>query len=200
MFHLVMAFPTRPEQGGTMKGPLNRLVAFAVVSVSGLQFAAAQAPQAPKPTPEHARLGYFVGKWTAEGEMKPGPMGAGGKMTMTDNCEWFEGRYSVICRSEGTTPMGPTKNIGILGYSTEEKVYTYYGVDNSNMTMASVPKGTLRGDTWTYTDEGMMGGKKVKSRVTIKELSPTEYTFRMEMQGPDGKWAPMMESKNTKVN
>lgn len=43
-----------------------------------------------------------------------------------------------------------------------------------------------------------MGGKKVKSRVTIKELSPTEYTFRMEMQGADGKWAPMMESKNTK--
>ena len=182
-----------------MRSPLKLLAAFTVISVAGLQFAAAQAPQAPKPTPEQARLGYFVGKWTAEGEMKPGPMGPGGKMTTTDNCEWFEGRYSVICRSEGTTPMGPTKSIGILGYSTEEKVYTYYGVDNSNMTMASVPRGTVRGDTWTYTDEGTMGGKKVKSRVTIKELSPTEYTFRMEMQGPDRKWAPMMESKNTKV-
>jgi hypothetical protein len=44
-----------------------------------------------------------------------------------------------------------------------------------------------------------MGGKKVKSRVTIKELSPTSYTFTMEMQGPDGKWAPMMESKSTKA-
>jgi len=67
------------------------------------------------------------------------------------------------------------------------------------MTMASVPRGTLRGDTWTYTDESMMGGQKVKSRVTIKELSPTKYTFKMEMQGSDGKWAPMMESTNTKV-
>ena len=67
------------------------------------------------------------------------------------------------------------------------------------MTMASVPGGTLRGDTWTYTDESMMGGQKVKSRVTIKELSPTKYTFKMEMQGSDGKWAPMMESTNTKV-
>ena len=45
----------------------------------------------------------------------------------------------------------------------------------------------------------MMGGAKVKSRVIIKELSPTSYTFKMEMQGPDGKWMPMMESKNTKV-
>ena len=64
---------------------------------------------------------------------------------------------------------------------------------------ASVPKGTVQGDTWTYHDEGMMGGKPVKTRVTIKELSPTAYTFKMEIQGADGKWMPMMESKNTKV-
>jgi Protein of unknown function (DUF1579) len=180
-----------------MKRALNLLAAFTVVSAAGAPFAAAQAP---KPGPEHQRLGYFVGKWNSEGEIKPGPMGPGGKMKSTDNCEWFEGRFSVICRSEGMGPWGPSKNIGILGYSPEEKVYTYYGVDNTNMTMSSVPKGTVKGDTWTYTDESMMGGKPVKSRVTIKELSPTEYTFRMEFQGPDGKWAPAMESKNTKVN
>lgn len=182
-----------------MKRMCNVLAACALVSVAGLQVATAQAPPAPKPGPEHARLGYFVGQWNGVGEMKPGPMGPGGKMTSTDNCEWFEGKFSVICRSEGSTPMGPTKSIGILGYSAEEKVYTYYGVDNSNMTMASVPKGTVKGDTWSYSDENTMGGQKVKTRVTIKELSPTEYSFRMEMQGPDGKWMPMMESKNTKV-
>jgi hypothetical protein len=181
-----------------MKLALKVLAACAVVSVAGPQVVAAQAPQAPKPGPEHEKIAYFVGKWTGQGELKPGPMGPGGKITSSDNCEWFEGRFSVICRSEGTTPMGPTKSIGILGYSPEEKVYTYYGVDNSGMTMASVPKGTLKGDTWTYHDEGMMGGQKVKTRVTIKELSPTAYTFKMEMQGPDGKWMPMMESKQTK--
>jgi Protein of unknown function (DUF1579) len=181
-----------------MKLALKVLAACAVVSVAGPEVVAAQAPQAPKPGPEHEKLAYFVGKWTGQGELKPGPMGPGGKITSSDNCEWFEGRFSVICRSEGTTPMGPTKSIGILGYSPEEKVYTYYGVDNSGMTMASVPKGTLKGDTWTYHDEGMMGGQKVKTRVIIKELSPTAYSFKMEMQGPDGKWAPMMESKQTK--
>jgi hypothetical protein len=96
--------------------------------------------------------------------------------------------------------MGPSKSLGVLSYSTEEKVYTYYGVDNSNMTMATVPRGAVQGNTWTYTDEGTMGGQKIKSRVTIKELSPTAYTFTMELQGPDGKWAPMMESKSTKAN
>jgi hypothetical protein len=181
-----------------MKRSHNLFVAFAVVSATALQLTASQAQEASKPGPEHARLGYFVGKWNAEGELKPGPMGPGGKFTTSDTCEWFEGKYSVVCRSEGKMPMGPSKSIGILGYNTEEKVYTYYGVDNTNMTMASVPRGTLKGDTWTYTDEGTMGGQKMKTRVVIKELSPTSYTFKMDMQGPDGKWMPVMESKNTK--
>jgi hypothetical protein len=172
-----------------------------VVSVLGLQIsAAAQTPQPPaKPGPEHQRLGYFVGKWTGEGEMKASPMGPGGKITSNDTCDWFEGHFAVVCHSDGKSPMGPSKSIGIMSYNPEEKVYTYYGVDNSAMTMASVPRGTVTGNTWTYNDEGSMGGQKYKSRVTIKELSPTSYTFTMEMQGPDGKWAPMMETKNTKV-
>ena len=175
---------------------IRLLVAFGVVSVVGSQGAAAQAP---KPGPEHQKLGFFVGKWKMEGEMKPGPMGAGGKMSGTDTCEWFEGRFAVVCRAEGKMPTGPSKSLGILGYNAEEKAYTYYGVDNTMMTMPSVPKGTRQGDTWTYNDEGTMGGQKFKTRVVIKEVSPTEYTFKMDMAGPDGKWMPMMESKNTKV-
>ncbi len=176
-------------------------LAIGLASVFASQLASsAQAPPAPpKPGPEHQRLGYFVGKWTVDGEMKPGPMGPAGKVTSNDTCEWFDGHFAVICRSEGKTPMGASKSLGILGYSAEEKVYTYYGVDNTNMVMASVPHGTVKGDTWTYTDEGMMGGQKMKSRVTLKELSPTSYTFSMEVQGADGKWMPLMESKSTKV-
>jgi len=181
-----------------MKPALSILTACAIIAVGGVQAAAAQAGEGPRPGPEHQRLAYFVGKWKAEGEIKPGPMGPGGKMTSTDNCEWFEGHYSVICRSEAKTPMGTNKSIGILGYNTEEKVYTYYGVDNTNMNMASVPKGRVQGDTWTYLDESTMGGQKMKSRVTIKEISPKEYSFRMEIQGPDGKWVPTMESRNKK--
>jgi len=177
-----------------------RVIACTGAFVCAQLVAGAQAPPAaPKPAAEHQRLGYFVGQWSGEGEMKPGPMGPGGKMTSTDNCEWFDGHFAVICHSEGKSPMGSFKGLGILSYSPEEKVYTYYSVDNAGMTMATVPHGTVQGNTWTYTDDSMMGGKKVKSRVTIKEESPTAYTFTMEMQGPDGKWMPMMASKNTKT-
>ena len=182
-----------------MKNRIESLTACAAVSFLGLQAGAADEAKAPKPGPEHQRLGYFVGTWTTEGEMHDSEMGPGGKFTGTDKCAWFEGGFAVVCNSEGKSPMGPSKSIGILGYSAEEKVYTYSGVDNSGMTMTTVPRGKLQGDTWTYNDESMMGGKKVKSRVVIKELSPTAYTFKMEMQTPDGKWAPLMESKSTKT-
>jgi hypothetical protein len=174
------------------------LTTLAILALSAGIGSVAQAQGAPQPTAEHKRLGYFVGKWSVEGEMKPGPMGPGGKYTATDSCDWFEGGFSVVCRSEGRMPTGPAKSMGILSYSTEEKAYTYYGTDNMGMTMASVAKGTLQGDTWTYTDESMMGGQKIKSRVLIKELSPTSHTFKMEIQTPNGKWVPVMEAKNTK--
>jgi hypothetical protein len=178
---------------------LSLLIGAAVVLAVAPRIAGGQAPQASKPGPEHKRLGYFVGKWKAEGEVKPGPMGPGGKMISNDTCEWFEGKFSVVCRYEGSGPMGPNKGLGILGYSTEEKVYTYYAVDNTNMGMATVPKGTIQGDTWTYTDEATFGGSKVKSRVTIKELSPTSHTFKLEVLGPDGNWMTMVETRNNKV-
>ena len=182
-----------------MKNGIEGLTACAAATLLLLQSASAEEPKAPKPGPEHQRLGYYVGKWTTEGEMKPSEMGPGGKITATDKCDWFQGGFAVVCYSDGMSPTGPTKSIGILSYSSEEKAYTYYGVDNSNMAMTSVPHGTVQGNTWSYSDESTMGGNKVKSRVTVTELSPTAYTFKMEMQGPDGKWAEVMESKSTKV-
>lgn len=159
---------------------------------------AAPAQEAPKPGPEHQKLGYYVGEWKSEGELKANPVMPAGKYTSEDECEWFEGGFAVVCESEGSGPMGKTKGLALMGYNTEDKVYTYYGVDNSGMVMSTVAKGTVEGDTWTYTDEGKMGGKLIKSRYTLKQASPTEYSFKWEMQGDDGKWATLMEGKSTK--
>ena len=179
----------------------TRLFNLAVCLVLSSRLALAQAPaEKPKPGPEHKKLAYFVGKWTADGDTKPSPFMPGGKFTSRDTCEWFDGGFAVVCRSEGKGPMGPTKALGILGYSAEEKAYTYYGVDNSPMNMATVPRGTVEGDTWVYNDESKMGGKVVKSRYTIKITSPTSYTFKWELVGEDGAWQTMMEGKTTKAS
>lgn len=163
----------------------------------------AQAPGGPpKPGPEHQKLGYFVGKWTTSGEMKPTgiPDMPSGKFTSKDTCEWFEGGFNVICRSEGSMPTGPSKGLGIMGYNAEEKVYTYYAASNDPMNMATVPHGTVQGDTWTYTDESKMGGKLIKSRYVIQVKTPTSYTFKWELQGSDGAWMTVMEGSSTKAS
>jgi Protein of unknown function (DUF1579) len=157
----------------------------------------AQGPP-PKPGPEHKKLEYFVGKWTTTGNMKASPMGPGGKIKATDTCEWFQGGFAVVCNSQGTGPSGPMKSIGIMSYSTDQKVYTYYGLDNSWMVMMSAAKGNVTGDTWTYVDEGTMGGQPFRTRFTLKTASPASYTFTWELLGPDKKWVPILEGTSTR--
>ncbi|HET6922383.1 MAG TPA: DUF1579 family protein, partial [Anaeromyxobacteraceae bacterium] len=103
------------------------------------------------------------------------------------------------CRSQGKGPAGPTRGIGIMGYSAGDKVYLYYGVDNSPMTMTTVPRGTVEGDTWTYHDESKMGDQTVKSRYVMKQLDKKSYSFKWEIQGPDGQWKTVSEGKATRI-
>jgi hypothetical protein len=161
--------------------------------------ARAEGPKAPRPGPEHRRLGFFAGKWKAEGVMNENPFMPAGKVTSRDTCEWFPGRFAVVCRSKGKGPMGPTQGLGIMSYNAEEKRYLYYGVDNSPMAMTTVPRGTVEGDVWTYDDESKMGGQTVKSRYVIKKLDGKSYSFKWETLGPDGQWKTISEGKSTRT-
>ena len=157
-----------------------------------------QAPAGPpKPGPEHKRLGLFAGKWSGSGEVKSGPWGPGGKMTWTETCEWFEGGFSIVCRSEGSDPMGKLKGLSILGYNINEKHYVYLGTNSRGEVETS--KGTLQGKTWNWTSEGKMGGKNVKSNFTINELSNDAYTFKWETSVDGGPWSVAMEGKSTRT-
>jgi hypothetical protein len=59
-----------------------------------------QKTEMPKPGVEHQRLGYFVGQWHLEGEVKP-VVGPAGKDTEDDDCQWL-GRFFVVCHSSET--------------------------------------------------------------------------------------------------
>src|SRR5712691_748580 len=157
-----------------------RSLAAAVTLLATPALRAQMTPPTPKPGPEHQKLAYFAGRWTEVGEMKPGPMGPGGKMAATSTCEWFAGGFYVVCRSDGKGPAGEMRGLGILGYSTERQRYTYYGIDNSGMG-ADVAYGELTGDTWNWAGESLMGGQTVKGRYVIKQISPDSYTWTWEM-------------------
>ena len=154
-------------------------------------------PQMPKPGPEQKKLAYFIGRWNTEGELKPGPMGPGGKFTSSDQNTWFPGGFFVVLHSNGKSPMGASHEIAFMGYDPEEKVYTYNSFDN--MGEHDVSKGALEGDTWTWNSESKMGGQTMKGKFTIKEVSPTEYTFKFEMSTDGNTWTTAVEGKSTKV-
>jgi hypothetical protein len=161
---------------------------------------AQSAGEAPQPSPEHQKLGYFVGSWTAEGDMKDNPMMPGGSFSTRDECEWFEGGFAVVCRSKGKGPMGAIHGLGIMTYSADQQAYGWYGVDNSPMAMMSVARGTVSGKTWTFHDEAEMDGTTIESRYVLEEMSPTSYSFKWEMKGDDGSWQTIMKGKAKKAS
>jgi len=180
---------------------MNKIATLPIVcalAFGGMVVLGQEAGQPARPSPEHEKMGYFVGTWKVTGEMMENPVMPAGSFETTDNCRWFDGGFAVVCETEGQGPAGKMTGLGIMAYSPEEKVYTYYGLGNDGMAMTSLPKGTVEGNTWTYLDESEMGGMTVKSRWVMEQLSPTSYTFRWEMQGADGSWQTIMKGKSSK--
>ncbi|SRR5258708_3847073 len=159
--------------------------------------AAAQIPAAPKPGPEQQKLQYLVGNWKTEAELKPSPFGPGGKFTSTDHVEWMEGGFFLVWHSKGSGAMGNTTTLAVMGYDSEEKVYTYDAFNNSGE--ADHSKGKIEGDTWTWTSNSKMGGQTMRGRYTMKIVSSTVYNFKFELAAGNADFATIMEGKSTKT-
>jgi hypothetical protein len=154
--------------------------------------------EAPKPSPEHKKLDTLVGSWTVEGDAKPTPMGPGGKMTEIEKCDWMDGDFFLVCHVDfKSVSMGSGSGMSVLGYSTEDKTYTYREYNSWGESMES--KGSVDGDTWVWTNDEKMDGKTSKGRFTMKFISPTVYTFTYEMSPEGSQWTTVMDGKATKA-
>jgi uncharacterized protein DUF1579 len=162
----------------------------------GIGLSARVPMEIPKPAPELKKLDYFAGTWTTEGEIKPGPMGSGGKFTGTNHVQWMDGAFFLVTRSEFNGAMGKGAETSYMGYDSNDKMYTY---DSFNtLGEADHAKGNVDGDTWTWQSETRMSAQTIKGRLTIKVLSATAYNFKFEMS-PDGTtWTTVLDGKATK--
>jgi len=159
--------------------------------------ASAQMPPTPKPGPELKKLDNFAGNWTCSGDMKPGPMGPGGKMSMSEDSKWMDGGFYVVVHSKyDSGNMGSGMGVSFMGYDPDEKKYTYDEFNSSGEKVHA--KGTVDGDDWTWLSDMKMGPQTATGRFSEKILSPTSYAFKFEMSQDGKNWNLVMEGKCTK--
>jgi hypothetical protein len=175
-----------------MREAVMAALATAILVGSGV----AQGPTR-RPGAEQTRMGYFAGRWIVDGEYKPSPFGSGGKYKGRETCGWFSGGFHLVCRSEGSGPMGLGTGLSIMSFDPAERTYTYHAINSFGD--GFFVRGTVNGPVWTFNSEHQVEGKAVKSRVTLTEESPTSYAFRMESSVDGGPWMVIDEAKGTKV-
>lgn len=170
------------------------------ILISGLLlFSAAAWAQAPKPGPELKKLDYFLGAWTTDATIGQGPWGAGGKFSSTDTTEWMTGGFFLETHSDFKMPPelgGDGKVVAFMGYDTNENVYTYDEFNSQGH--REVSKGTVNGDTWTWTSTQNYGGQEIKQKMTVKTLTPTSYNMKFEVSMDGTNWITFMDGKATK--
>jgi Protein of unknown function (DUF1579) len=168
-----------------------------MILAAGLLLAAtALAQEMPKPGADHKKLDVFAGSWTLDGEIKPGSMGPGGKITEYEKCEWMEGGFYLVCHTDFKSAMGSGTGISVMGYSTDDKAYSYREFNSWGEFTDS--KGAVDGDTWSWTNDEKMGTMIMKAKFTMKITSPTSYNFTFEVSQDGTKWTTVMDGKATK--
>lgn len=168
---------------------MKRIVTVAVSIFLLATSVFAQMP--PKPSGEHARLAFLVGRWNVEAEEE------GIRYTLTESCEWFAGEFQVVCRSEGRHPMGSMRSQTILGYNGRDKSYTRYS--HNSFGNATFMTGTVSAQVHTWTGEISIGGQSIKLRATVTEQSPTSYVYKVEGSVAGGPWELVEQGKGTKL-
>jgi len=156
--------------------------------------ASAQMPM-PKPAPELKQLDWMAGQWKLDGDVKPSPMGPGGKMTMTEDIHWMEGGFFLVSHSKFSgAGMGDGSGVSIMGYDPDAKKFTYNEFNSWGEAGKSL--GSVDGKTWTWLgDDPKMG----KGKFTMNVTSPTSYTFEYAMSKDGSDWTTIMTGTATKV-
>ena len=172
----------------------------AVLVLLAASVAVAQsAKTAPSPGPQVKKLAAYVGKWNVEANVPPDAMGgSGGKTTGTLTCEWVADGYGVLCRENIPIPGAePLADVYLMAYDDEAKNYYFCQVNVGGGVMAG--RGTLDGDTWTWTVNSSERGKDFHMRFTEKFTSADVYEFKNEFAFTTDAMKVVMEGKETRV-
>lgn len=142
----------------------------------------------PTPAPELAEfMKDVVGSWNCTTTMPPGAMGPGSpelkvsvKVKFSKDATlggfFYKGEYKMAKSKE--LPMA-FAGLFYMGYEPASKQVTNVSVDNTGAISMGV--GPLTATTASWSGDGYMMGKKVKTRETMIKDGPKQITHKMEV-------------------
>jgi hypothetical protein len=133
-----------------------------------------------------------------EGIEHDSPFGKAGRVTGMNSCEWFDGRFHLICRGEFGEPDGNKgTQIEIIGYSRSEGVYGRFHVDSAGG--SSTATATLEGNTWLWHGSTTVDGKKTRFDVPVTQTSQDSFTVKVTVTAEGGTPTLIEESTATPI-
>lgn len=153
----------------------------------------------PDPSDEHKWLQKLVGSWTCEGECNMGPDKPAEKMSGHETIRAL-GDFWIVAEGEMSAPgggeVGQTRMT--LGYDPNKKRFTGNWV-GSMMTNMWVYEGELDAAKKvlplnTVGPDFVVEGKEANYQDIIEIIDDDNRILRSQVEGPDGKWMPIMSS------
>jgi hypothetical protein len=173
------------------------VVAVSIVVLVFAVFAWAQTP-APKPGPEHNKVGVFVGHWTYEVEYKASPFGPAGKATGTYDAQMILGGFFIQGHWVEKGASGVVRGFETFGYDPMTGNYpqSFYQDDGSKGSGAY----TVNGNIWNYVGASVTGGKKYMVRWTMTFAADLmSITQKFDFSTDGNSWTPFGDQKYTKA-
>ncbi len=106
-------------------------------------------------------------------------------------------RLFLVRRYETKSPVGEFRGLEVLGWGARANAYIQRGFDNRGE--SHVYRGTVEGDTWTFTYDIRANKSPMKGRIVVREVSPTLQSYRSDVPEDGETWTTVLEGEMTKA-
>ena len=122
-------------------------------------------------------LQHFVGRWTEQGNEK----------TFLEVCDWFDGKFHVVCNAERKRPDGTVgRSLSILTYVPGDG-YVHVGIGNKG-SYETLQHGTFQEGIFEFLSTAKEGNKSIVTRIRIGPFTQRGFPFVVDTATDGGPW------------